>query len=175
MIYNLDTKFNFGKFYNSSLKRVFVGNDKLSFKDKLIINEQLNRLYERNGNKVLEMKSLKINDDLPKIQLLNIEFSSFDWLIYESSSQKSYLEWCLNNINTFCINPKTIEELESLKCIFPTSISIKSITKTEFLSQELKYKFEIGNLVCDYKLQKFSNNFKKINLKRYHSQTSLSK
>ena len=170
MIYNLDTKFNFGKFYNSSLKRVYVGSNKLTKKDNLIVNEELNRLYDRNGDKMLNITGLKINNDLPQIQLVNLEFSSYEWLIHELRSQKSYLEWCLENVPSFCINPETLEELEELECIFPTLISIKSITKSEFFSQELNYKFEIDKLICDYKHQKFSTDFKKLNFERYENQ-----
>jgi hypothetical protein len=58
MIYNLDTKFDFGQFIDYTLKRVYVGCDNLNRMDYLVVNDELNRFFREKNHTVLKKVGL---------------------------------------------------------------------------------------------------------------------
>lgn len=173
MIYNLDTKFDFGQFIDYTLKRVYVGCDNLNRMDYLVVNDELNRFFREKKPYSFKKGRIVINDQISLMRKIGIGLTSYDWLIYEKTSQKSYIEWCQKNIPSFCISLDIIEKLEELMCIFPKEFSWDNCHEVEFSDCRKGYNFEIKKLVCDYKYQKFSNEFKTINYERYNRQINL--
>ena len=171
MIYNLDSILTFGQFKGYSIERIYKGSKKLSLYDKVIINDYINdsSLNFNEGS----FKRMIFKDQIPLQQSLGLNIIPIDWLQYVLKGQKSYIEWCIINVENFCVEPKVLLELELLEFVIPKEFKVlyfEKIKKGHNIHTVYDVDFE---LLFDVKKSIFSKKLKDLNLNKFENFKSL--
>lgn len=180
-VYELDTVLEFGKHCGYTVQRIFTGSNFLTFQDKKRLLEHYSNLFVKYKNEIREgkLKSISLSNTRgsskkqflfgietylewdPVDPMINKEIhyeDSIDFLIQRYRSNVSYLSWCIEEIDTFCINPKHINQLMLLDCFKSDKIDIKLINN--------KYDIDISLHASSYK-ESFNYTIIKINEEKF--------
>jgi hypothetical protein len=171
---DLDTRLGFGKFYGSTLRRIYVGaNYFTAEQESILLNE-----WTDSGFLDLFLTTSSDGALFPRLDFKqkNREFAAWqtqrvpmellveDRIKERCNGASSYIKWGINHVDSFFVNPNDLDELERMSFTVTQSIQFNKIQRTE---NGWDVDFE---LISEQECSSFSETIKKLNLDKYNHQ-----